>query len=451
MPRPEALTPFLSQAVPRYTSYPTAPQFHEGVNASDYRAWLATLAPEKPISLYLHVPFCRQLCWYCGCNMKLAARDEPLAVYTNTLLTEIKLLTSALPARMPVSHIHWGGGTPTALTPQQLSLVMETVQERFEVQPAAEIAIEADPRTLSDEMIKTIGALGFNRASFGVQEFDETVQKAINRIQPPEMVERAVLALRGEGVNAINFDLIYGLPHQTTKTLQTTIEKVADMTPDRVSLFGYAHVPWIAKKQRMIDEAALPGAKARLKQARWAGTALIEAGYNPIGLDHFARPHDPLSHAAISGRLHRNFQGYTTDEAETLLGIGASAIGKTPNGYIQNFTETRAWDRAVSNGEIPIAKGFALSTEDRARAAVIEAIMCYGRVDLNKIKRKYDRPASWGERESESLQPLVSEGFLKIYGQVVSVMPKGQPLLRVIASQFDEYLKYGSARHSKAV
>ncbi|MGB6397623.1 MAG: radical SAM protein, partial [Bradyrhizobium sp.] len=291
--------------VPRYTSYPTAPHFSAHFPAATYREWLAALDPIEPISLYLHVPFCKQMCWYCGCNMTLAARYSPVATYIRHMLAEIELIADALPALMPVSHLHFGGGTPTVLESDDLAAIMAHLSERFRLLPDAEIAIESDPRTLSDAMIQQIGLLGFNRASFGVQEFDPNVQAAINRIQPPEMVERATWGLRAAGVPNINFDLIYGLPHQTAAALCRTVEQCVAMEPDRIALFGYAHVPWVAKNQRMIDDGSLPTTSERAAQARAAAATLVANGYIRVGIDHFARPGDSLAIAAAEGRLHR--------------------------------------------------------------------------------------------------------------------------------------------------
>ncbi len=439
--RPD-LAAYLARPVPRYTSYPTAPHFNEGVGPETYANWLARIDPAKTVSLYLHVPFCRELCWYCGCNMKLASRDAPLRAYTETLIAEIDILARHLPDRLTLSHLHWGGGTPTALSPEDLARVMGTVFHHFDVTPDAELAIESDPRTLTEEMIQWIGALGFTRASFGVQEFDPDVQRAINRIQPPEMVEAAVTSLREAGVGAINFDLIYGLPNQTVETLTRTIALSAAMAPDRLALFGYAHVPWMAKKQRLIPEEALPGAAERLAQANAAAAALVAAGYRAIGLDHFAKPEDPLSRAADTGTLRRNFQGYTTDQADTLLGVGATSIGRTEQGYVQNIAETGAWTRAVEAGTLPVAKGRAFTGEDKVRAQVIEGLMCQGAADLSGH--------AWGA-ERQALDPLIADGLATLTGDRLVLTEAGRTLVRVVASVFDEYLGAGAARHSRAV
>jgi oxygen-independent coproporphyrinogen-3 oxidase len=300
-------------------------------------------------------------------------------------------------------------------------------------------------------MIERIGALGFNRASFGVQEFDPQVQAAINRIQPPEMVERAISGLRAAGVPNINFDLIYGLPHQTTAALCRTVELCAAMQPDRVALFGYAHVPWVAKNQRMIEDAALPSASERAEQARLAAAALVANGYIQIGIDHFALPGDSLAIAAATGRLHRNFQGYTSDAARTLIGIGATSIGRTPQGYVQNASETGAWSRAVVAGKLPVARGHALRGQDALRANVIERIMCDGSVDLAAAGRALGFADDWYAGEIPELLQMQQDRLLSLADGRLSLRPEGLPLARVAAAVFDTYLRNSTARHSVAV
>ena len=285
-----ALDKYAKSSVPRYTSYPTAPHFAKEFPESVYRGWLAQLDTDEPISLYLHVPFCKQMCWYCGCNMKLASKYGPVADYVESLIDEIDLVADAMPGTMPVRHLHFGGGTPTVIDPEDLGAIMTLLRERFEFLPDAELAIESDPRTLTDEMVAKIGELGFTRASFGVQEFDPKVQAAINRIQPPEMVAHAMNRFRAAGVERINFDLIYGLPYQTAEDLRHTVEQCVEMKPDRVALFGYAHVPWVAKNQRMIPDKSLPQSDLRAEQADAAAEALVKGGYVRIGIDHFALP-----------------------------------------------------------------------------------------------------------------------------------------------------------------
>ena len=442
---------YMTMAVPRYTSYPTAPYFNTGVGSDTYRQWLADLPTDRPVSLYLHVPFCKQVCWYCGCNMKLAARYTPIADYVETLLKEIALVRAAIPEGLTVSHLHFGGGTPTVLDPDDLSRVMSALREAFHFAPDAEIAIECDPRTLQDDMAQRIGALGFNRASFGVQEFHPLVQAAINRIQPAIMVERAVQQLRDAGVSGINFDLIYGLPHQTTAMTIETAKRSAEMKPDRVALFGYAHVPWMAKKQKMIPEDALPGPEARLEQATATADALRRAGYTQIGLDHFALPSDPLAAAMQAGTVRRNFQGYTTDNACALLPFGATSIGQTPNGFIQNIVETGAWARCVENGELPVAKGLSYSGDDTLRAHVIEQIMCYGNVDTAGAAERFGYPADYFADELADLADMEKDGIVELDGNWLTLTAKGSTVVRVVASVFDSYFHSKSARHSVAV
>jgi oxygen-independent coproporphyrinogen-3 oxidase len=448
---PSAFEKYAKVNVPRYTSYPTAPHFSAPFPAETYHGWLARLDPVEPISLYLHVPFCKQMCWYCGCNMKLAARYSPVATYVRHLLDEIDLVAAALPERMPVSHLHFGGGTPTALEAEDLSLVMARLGERFLLLPDAEIAIESDPRTLGDAMVQQLGALHFNRASFGVQEFDPQVQAAINRIQPPEMVERAILGFRAAGVPNINFDLIYGLPHQTAAALRRTVEQCVAMKPDRIALFGYAHVPWMARNQRMIDDAALPTASERAEQARLAAATLVASGYVQIGIDHFALPGDSLAIAAAEGRLHRNFQGYTSDGARTLIGIGATSIGRTPQGYVQNASETGAWSRAVAAGKLPVARGHVLAEQDLLRSHVIERIMCDGSVDLAAAGHALGFEDDWYLEEIPELIQLQQDRLLTYADGKLSLAPKAAPLARVVAAVFDTYLRHSTTRHSVAV
>jgi oxygen-independent coproporphyrinogen-3 oxidase len=448
---PSVFEKYAKASVPRYTSYPTAPHFSTHFPAENYREWLARLDPAEPVSLYLHVPFCKQQCWYCGCNMKLAARYSPVATYVQHLLSEIDMIADALPARMPVSHLHFGGGTPTVLEPDDLAAVMARLSSRFELTPDAEIAIESDPRTLTDAMIERIGALHFNRASFGVQEFDPKVQAAINRIQPPEMVERAISGLRAAGVPNINFDLIYGLPHQTAAALCRTVEQCVAMKPNRIALFGYAHVPWVAKNQRMIPDDALPNGAARAEQARAAAATLVAHGYTQIGIDHFALPDDSLALAASAGRLHRNFQGYTSDAARTLIGIGATSIGRTPQGYVQNASETGAWSRAVAAGKLPIARGHALRGQDALRARVIEQIMCDGAVDLAAAGRASGFAEDWYAEEVPELLQMQADRLLTYADGKLALAPEGLPLARVVAAVFDTYLRDSTARHSVAV
>ena len=447
----QSLKKYTERSVPRYTSYPTAPHFSKAIGPNSYCDWLKDLPADDPISLYLHVPFCRQLCWYCGCNMKLATREAPIAQYAETLRREIALVAKALPERKTISHLHWGGGTPTALTPDDFEATMKSVFDAFDIDDHAELALESDPRTLTPEMIDLAGRLGFTRASFGVQEFDPMVQAAINRIQPPEMVQDCVVGFRNAGVGSINFDLIYGLPLQTTETLLKTIDLCVEMRPDRIALFGYAHVPWVAKKQRLIDEAALPGSDARLEQAQASSQALVDAGYVAIGLDHFALPDDPMARSLSTGKLRRNFQGYTTDQAETMIGVGATSIGRTPSGYVQNIAETGAWTRAVESGQLPIGKGYVFKEQDQLRGFVIEKLMCQSAVDLKAAGRRFGYASNWYDEHLVDIKELAQDGLLRFEDGVLTLTETGSLMARVVASVFDEYLPTSSARHAVSV
>ena len=440
--------------VPRYTSYPPVPRFGPQVDAARHGDWLGRLAPHATLSLYLHVPFCRQVCWYCACNMKLAARETPVRAYGATLRREIGLVAAHLPGRMAVGSVHWGGGTPNAMPLDALAELTAELRARFALAADAEIAFEIDPRTFTAEMAPGLAALGATRASLGVQEFDPRVQAAVNRIQPFETVRATVRRLRAAGIGSINFDLMYGLPHQTTATLARTVAQALELVPDRIALFGYAHVPWLAKRQRLLPEDALPDAAARLDQAEQAAALLRAAGYQPIGLDHFALPDDAMARAARTGRLRRNFQGYTVDGAAALLGLGATAISALPQGYVQNLAETGAHARAVAAGTLPVARGYALDGEDRLRAAVIERLMCDLTVDLAALAREHGRPADHLAAELLRCGGFAREGLARIDGARITVLEPGRPALRVVAAMFDAHLAPAGAeprRHAVAV
>ena len=334
--------------VPRYTSYPTAPHFHPGINAAAYERWLTAIGPDAALSLYFHVPFCHEMCWYCGCHTKIVRRYEPIGDYAATMADEVALIGGLLETRPPVTHLHWGGGTPTILSADDLERLMGEIRGRFNVAPDAEIAVEMDPRTMTGDRVRALAQAGVNRASLGVQDFNEHVQKAINRIQPFEMTAQVVEWLRAAGIGAINFDLMYGLPYQAVDDVLRTVDLAVELQPDRMAVFGYAHVPWMKTHQKMIPDESLPGAWQRFEQAEAAAARLAERGYRRIGLDHFGLETDPMTEALDRGRLHRNFQGYTTDEARTLIGFGASSIGALPQGYVQNAPPLRAWADAGS-------------------------------------------------------------------------------------------------------
>jgi len=437
--------------VPRYTSYPTAPQFHAGIDAAVYRRWLGELAPEAILSLYLHVPFCRRLCWYCGCHTTVARRREPVAEYLSLLLAELDLVSDALGTRHAVGHVHFGGGTPTILAPDDLLRLGLRLRRSFDVRPDAEIAVEIDPRELDEATVAALAEIGVTRASLGVQDVNPVVQRAINREQPFELTERAAARLRAAGIRDLNVDLMYGLPYQTEARVLRSIDAVLGLSPARIALFGYAHVPWMKRHQRLIEETALPDQAARAAQFEAASARLLDAGYVAIGLDHFARPDDALAIAQREGRLHRNFQGYTTDAAPALIGCGASAIGSLAQGYVQNAVPLPEYREAIRSGRLATVRGIEIDDEDRLRRAVIERLMCQYGVDLDELCRHFAWPVDRFAPELETLARFEADGLVRIEGHEVRVEPPGRPLVRSVCAIFDRYLERGQGRHSRAI
>ncbi len=437
--------------VPRYTSYPTAPHFSGTVTGDDYLRWLGSLDAGTPLSLYFHIPFCDTMCWFCGCYTKLVARYEPVAAYLDVLLAEIDLIAGVLPARFTVRHVHWGGGSPTILTEADWQRTFAKLKSGFDFASDAEVAVELDPRDATETYVAALAAGGVNRASIGVQDFDQTVQNAINRHQPFEVVSRVVGWLRRHGVPNVNLDLMYGLPHQTSDCVVAMVDRAMTLEPNRIALFGYAHVPWMKSHQRLIDETALPSAADRLAQFDAATARLVQHGFRPVGLDHFAKQADGLSLAAATGHLRRNFQGYTTDTAPALIGLGASAIGSLPDGYVQNAAPLSAYEDAIRAGRPATVRGLALTADDRLRADVIERLMCDLSVDVAKVCRRNGAEVFALDGAIAQLAPLVEDGLATIDGRFVSATSRGRPFLRLIAAAFDAYLGVGVGRHSRAV
>ncbi len=430
--------------VPRYTSYPSAPHFSAQVGPGTYRDWLAALPRAARVSLYIHVPFCTELCFYCGCNTRAVRKREPVDTYAEHLLEEIALLGDLNGARL--THIHWGGGTPSILGPQWLETIAGRIASQFDLGALKEHAIELDPRRLDQPLVRTLKAIGINRASLGMQDASPHVQHAIGRVQPFEQVERAATWLREAGIENLNLDLMYGLPKQTGQDVARSAELAASLHPQRLALFGYAHVPWFKTHQRLIDTATLPGAAERIEQAAIAAETLASFGYQAIGLDHFALPGDELCIAARARTLHRNFQGYTTDDAEALIGIGASSIGRLPQGYVQNAPDMGHYSRSMSAGTFATVKGLALSDDDRLRAAIIERLMCDLALDLDNFGG-----AARFAAELQTLEGLAAQGLLTIDGAKIAITEAGRPYIRIVAAAFDAYLTTSQKRHSVAV
>ncbi|PZR87202.1 MAG: oxygen-independent coproporphyrinogen III oxidase [Stutzerimonas stutzeri] len=444
-------TPYRDERLPRYTSYPTAPHFGADVDAQSYAGWLRQLPAGSTTSLYLHVPFCRSMCWYCGCHTTVALRDGPIVDYLAAMRSEIALVAKQLSASLDVRHVHFGGGTPTILEPADFVALVALLRQRFAIHSQAEIAVEIDPRRLGKAMTEALAAAGVNRASLGVQSFDPAVQKAINRIQSVEQTAAVVTGLRGAGIGAVSFDLIYGLPKQTLQSCLDTIEECLAMRPDRFSIFGYAHVPEFKKHQRRIATTELPDGEARHEQAQAMAETLVAAGYVRIGLDHFARPDDAMALALSQGRLRRNFQGYTTDSCEALIGFGASAIGRLPQGYVQNEVLIGRYAEHVAGGALPVAKGYRLTAEDRLRAELIERLMCDLSVDIEAVCAQYPVAPEVLVPSLRKLDRLAREGVIDFDGSRVLLPENARLFVRKVASVFDAQLDQPPRHYSRAV
>lgn len=438
--------------IPRYTSYPTAPHFHAGITPSSFRQWLAAMPLEQELSLYLHVPYCEVICWFCGCHTRGASSYAPVASYLETLRREIRLVAEALgETPRPVRHLHFGGGSPSILTGGDFALLMDDLRGAFRFRDDAEIAIELDPRTTRPDLVAAMARAGVTRASFGVQDLTPAVQKAIHRIQPYGVVERAIASVREVGIDRINVDLMYGLPYQTVANVRDTVEKILALSPDRLAVFGYAHVPWMRKHQNLIPEAALPDASERWDQAQMARDMLTAGGYVEIGFDHYAHPDDDLAVALAKGTLNRNFQGYTADTATALIGMGASGISELPQGYAVNDGDIKGYADAIAAGEFATRRGIAVSVADKARRAIIERLMCDLRVDVAATAALHGVDISDLRADYPRLADMVEDGLLVLEGDIVAVTEAGRPFVRSACAAFDRYLVEGELRHSRAV
>lgn len=434
--------------VPRYTSYPTAPNFSPAVGSALQADWLRAADPDVPVSVYVHVPFCERLCWFCACHTQGTRTLAPVEHYVAALEAEIAHAASLLPAGVRMGRLHWGGGTPTILPPPLIHRLAQALRCAIPPAEGFEFSVEIDPTMVDAEKIDALAAEGLNRASLGIQDFDPVVQGAIGRVQSFAATQACVGMLRAAGVASLNTDLVYGLPHQTDARLADTITQVLTLAPDRVALYGYAHVPWASKRQALIDEAVLPGDLARYHLAALAAERFAAAGFARIGIDHFARPDDGLAQAARAGRLRRNFQGYTDDACPTLIGFGASAVSRYPQGYVQNAPATAAWHQAIAAGGLAGRKGHALSRVDRLRGRAIEMLLCEFRLDVAELA------ATFGP-EAVRLEPVIADAAQRYAGLVAAdrrtfaILPEGRPLVRIIASRFDSYLSAGG-RFSQA-
>jgi oxygen-independent coproporphyrinogen-3 oxidase len=434
---------------PRYTSYPTAVEFHAGFDEAAYREHLARAAADRdaPLSLYLHLPFCEERCTFCGCMVIITKKREVAARYLDYLRREIALLAGHLSGRRRVVQYHWGGGTPTYLSVPQIEALQETVARHFDIQPGAEVAIEVDPRVTSFAQLETLRALGFNRLSMGVQDFTPEVQQAVNRVQGEDETRALFERARALGYVSINIDLIYGLPFQTLDSFGRSVDAVVRMRPDRVAVYSFAHVPWIRGNQRRLRPEDLPSPETKLALFIEARRRFLDGGYQAIGMDHFALPDDELARAAASRTLHRNFMGYTVKPAPDMLGAGVSAIGDVAGAFAQNVKKLSEYYAALDAGRFPVERGYRLSPDDLVRRHVITQLMCNFHLEGEDVSRRFgiDFGSYFGRELSELREGPVADGFLEIDGGRLEVTPRGRLFVRNVCMAFDRYLREKAA------
>jgi oxygen-independent coproporphyrinogen III oxidase len=444
--QPEVIRRY-SAPVPRYTSYPTAVQFSDKVGRSDYFEWLGELPDSANLSLYFHIPYCQSLCWYCACATKAVRRYEPVSEYLVALEQEINNLAQLLPKRHVVRAIHWGGGTPTILRSDDIARLVDHTRDAFRVASNADFAVEIDPRFLDAEQVDALNRGGITRVSVGVQDFDERVQVAVNRQQSFATTQRAIDMFRDIGIESVNIDLIYGLPLQTLASVETTIGQVLTLKPDRIAVFGYAHVPHRAKHQRRIEEAALPGVVERFQQRALIAQMLVAAGYHSVGIDHFALPADSLA----SRPVRRNFQGYTSDDYDATIGLGATAIGCLPGGYVQNAVPVHDYIRRINENGLATARGVSLGADDRMRAFVIERLMCDFTFSSEALERKFGAAGRHLTSEASEIVASDRDGLVEATADGFICTGLGRTFVRTICARFDAYWGAGSDRHAPAV
>lgn len=432
------------KAGPRYTSYPTAPYFHDGV---DDKVFLSHIHQDddnisnRDLSLYFHIPFCDTLCYFCGCNMMVTRNQSKIEQYVEYLEKEIKLLKSHIRADRKVKQLHWGGGTPTHLSPEQIRRLGNVIHKYFDFHDDAEVGVEIDPRELTRDHMVALSEAGFNRCSMGIQDFDDNVQKAVNRIQPESITRDAVGWARELGFTSINLDLMYGLPHQNRGTYSETIDKVLNMHPDRLAVFNYAHLPNMIKHQQLIKEEWLPSGDQKLELLKLSIEKLNDAGYVYIGMDHFARPDDELTLAMQNGTLYRNFQGYSTHAGINLFAIGITSIGMLSDIYVQNYKKLGDYYKALDNGKLPVMRGVTLNADDQLRREVITELMCNFRLSKAKFEEKYKiRFDTYFDDALEHLKSLEEDKLIIVENHQLTVTDIGRLLIRNIAMNFDYYL-----------
>ena len=433
------------KAGPRYTSYPTAPMFHDGIGSKAYAETLKRVAnDEAPLSLYIHIPFCNTVCYYCGCNKIVTKKYDRAQPYLDLLFQEIDKVASLVGNTRPVTQLHFGGGTPTFLNDEQIRALMGKLRDSFQFvdDSKAEYSIEMDPRECTPETVKTLRDVGFNRMSMGVQDFDPIVQKAVNRIQSKEVTLNVLNDARREGFKSMNIDLMYGLPHQTVETFDATLDQIIEFSPDRIALFNYAHLPEMFMPQRRIDESAMPSPQTKLNILEHSINKLINAGYVFIGMDHFAKPDDELTIAQQEGKLYRNFQGYSTQADCDLIGLGLTSIGYVGGSFFQNQKEMDDYDAAIQAEGLAVFRGYTLSEEDHLRRAVIMRLMCDFKIEFSDFEQKFG--IHFNEHFADSLADLKEmqdDGLLTLSDSSLTVLPVGRLMIRNVAMVFDEHLR----------
>lgn len=439
-----------AQQLPRYTSYPPANHFNARDLSTLNAKLRAAVEEADSLSVYLHVPFCDRLCWFCGCHTKHTLSYVPVANYIEVLVKEIERYAGLRELPAHLTKLHLGGGSPSLLKKPELDKIRQALDKAFLIDGDTEVSVELDPSDLGPDSIRNLIAFGLTRASIGVQDFDPEIQKAINRPQSFELTRDIVQRLREAGVKSLNIDALYGLPGQTSEKLGQTVEKVLSLSPDRISLFGYAHVPWVKPHQKMIDETTLPGQKQRLHDASLAASLITAAGYEAIGIDHFAKPEDNLAKFAREGNLKRNFQGYTDDNSEVLLGFGPSSISSFPDGFAQNQVATGLYTAAVTAGQSPVARGLLLSDMDKRNGWIIERLMCdFGFTRQAVIERfGKDGEKAWAQAETIAAE---NHGLCRIKGDHFEMERAARALVRLVASKFDTWLEASAFQYSKAV
>lgn len=423
--------------VPRFTSYPPATRFETGTGQRQQASWLSGIRPAEQLSLYVHIPFCRRLCWFCACRTQGTKTLRPVADYVDVLLEELNAVRALLPRDVSLARLHLGGGTPTLLPGALMDQLVQGIFHEFPSAQGFEFSVEIDPISAADDTLLSLASWGLNRASIGVQDFDPEVQEAIGRPQGFDVTEKVVRKLRQMGVGSINLDFLYGLPHQTAATITNTLERVLSLNPDRLALYGYAHVPHVSKRQVMIDADELPAPRERYALASLAADKLIDAGYQQIGIDHFAKPDDGLATAAQEGRLRRNFQGYTDDPCETLLGFGASAISQFREGYTQNAVATAAYKERIRKGGLAGHRGYEFTNHDRAVAAMVQDLMCCNSFDLKSTCQRFPSDRKVAEKLAQQLEAQFPDALSCSNGEV-TIRPEAKSLTRIIAAALSE-------------